>query len=527
MARGGRALRRRATAPASGPCRAAQAKPNMRRSVSSITATAAPVPCEAEVLQAIASLYKDGLRPYSRIIRKRLVEQTQEAQAELLGEDRGNIVKEGKLRALCGASLQLRVEIEDGGEWSAVFMDREPNFIDIYKTLDDYPQELWTAFEIYLKNLGESNDMVLAGGRYASARALAQCRLPFLEGFSLGQVCHIMQIAISQRKLLGYFNGAIVPYERSTSMVKWRCAQQQRPLVEPRVSASPDGHIPFQVADLATVRLKLREILDSALHRGTDQVALSNIKRLFRALHQLELSETALGHSKLTELLQDPRFSDICTVKLQDRGYVVMPAYPHQTTPLSDNCVALGTIIPQVTPHSDTKEQERLNASNVTPQQQHDCNRQTPVQAKRVSPLKLSSSQLLMIRRALTASNDIGIKKEASDEQLNSLLSVFGHGSLVDSKCSTARVLIGESDSGCDSLRGRDSNISEGGRAVPKEKMPSKQHMVKQQSKDGIQPQDQSLPSAPNGGEDSPQRGAGAELRARLQRRLSKAEGLV
>jgi len=373
-------------------------------------------------------------------------------------------------------------------------VDCEPNFIDIYDPVDSYPQELWSAAEIYFKSLGESGDLVLAGGRYASARALAQCRLPFLEGYSLGQVCHIMQTAISQRKLLGYFNGAIVPYERSTSMLKWRCAQQQRPLVDPRVPASPTGNIPLQVADLGTARLKLREILDSALLRGSDQVPLSNIKRLFRSLYQMELSETALGHSKLTELLQDPRFNDICTVKLQDRRYAVVPVYPHQMTPLSENGVALGTIIPQVAPRNDTKEQKRLNDSNGTPKQQRDCNWQTPVQAKVVPPLMLSPSQLLMIRRALTMPNDFGITKEASDEHVNSLHKILDQ-SLVSSKCSTAEDLNAESDSGgCGGTRGfprTDSNISEGGRVV------------------------------------SPQRGAGSELRARLQRRLCKAEGRV
>jgi len=137
----------------------------------------------------------------------------------------------------------------------------------------------------------------------------------------LGQVCHITQIAISQRKLLGYFNGTIVPYECSTSMLKCRCAQEQRPLMDPALA----GNTEFQVVGWELARTKLREILQSATIRGAGQVPLSNVKRLFRSLHQLELSETALGHSKLTELLQDSRFHDICTVQLQDRGYAVVP----------------------------------------------------------------------------------------------------------------------------------------------------------------------------------------------------------
>jgi hypothetical protein len=373
-------------------------------------------------------------------------------------------------------------------------VDREPNFIDIYDPVDNYPQELWTAAENYFKSLGESSDLALAGGRYASARALAQRQLPFLEGYSLGQICHITQLAISQRKLLGYFNGAIVPYELSTSMLKCRCAQEQRPIVNQPVSASPYGPIEFQVADLGTARQKLQEILGSAALLGKDQVPLSNIKRLFRSLYQLELSETALGHSKLTELLQDPRFNDICTVQLQDRGYTVLPVYPILTTPLNHNGVALGTDIHQATPRSEIEELERLNVSFGTPQQQHHYNCETPVRPK-VPPLIFTPSPTRTIHRSFSTPDEFGTGgKQASDEYVNSLGNILSHRSLNDSKCSTARDFSGESDSGgCGRLRElarMDSSFSDSGWV-------------------------------------SPHRGAGAELRARLQRRLCKAEGLV
>jgi hypothetical protein len=53
-------------------------------------------------------------------------------------------------------------------------------------------------------------------------------------------------------------------------------------------------------------------------------VPLSNVKRQFRAEFQLELSETMLGHSKLSSLLQDDRFGDICMVQLEGQGYTVV-----------------------------------------------------------------------------------------------------------------------------------------------------------------------------------------------------------
>jgi len=81
------------------------------------------------------------------------------------------------------------------------------------------------------------------------------------------------------------------------------------------------------VADLSAARACLREILQAALSRGAEQIPLSNVKRLFRSQYQLDLSETALGHTRLLDLLQDDRFADICTVQLQDRGYTVFPTF--------------------------------------------------------------------------------------------------------------------------------------------------------------------------------------------------------
>jgi len=57
-------------------------------------------------------------------------------------------------------------------------------------------------------------------------------------------------------------------------------------------------------------------------------VPLSNMKRLFRSRFGVELSETALGHSKLSELFQDARMNDVCEVQLRGHGYLVFPRHP-------------------------------------------------------------------------------------------------------------------------------------------------------------------------------------------------------
>merc|ERR1719450_630616 len=101
-------------------------------------------------------------------------------------------------------------------------------FVDAYSPVDVYPAEMWQGAAAYFAGL-EGESMVLPGRRYSCAQALVARGLPFLQGRSLGQVSHIVQLAISQKKLLGYLNGAVVPYGRSQSMLKEQCAKRQRP----------------------------------------------------------------------------------------------------------------------------------------------------------------------------------------------------------------------------------------------------------------------------------------------------------
>lgn len=278
-----------------------------------------------EVLLCIESLYQDKLKPFGRILRKRVAERAvvppfvPGSTTELPDVD----VKH--LKDVCLASDSLEIMPEEGGDWSATFKDRDQHFVDIYSSEDDYSPAIWQAATQYFEQLPEE-DALLPGGRYSCAQALLQRQLDFLKGFSLGEVCHLVQLAISQHKILGYCNGAVVPYSRSQSRVKEECAVSQQPCVGP---PKEDPAPSLTLASLEKARECLKEILASAEGDKSDpqapsMIPLSNVKRLFRSRYQTELSETALGHSKLSELLQDQRFSDICEVQLQGQGYIVV-----------------------------------------------------------------------------------------------------------------------------------------------------------------------------------------------------------
>lgn len=271
-----------------------------------------------EVIAAVETLYVDELKPYGRILRKRLAERAMSAGHGAVDVD----IK--RLRSVCEACPWIYVQAEEGGDWSALLHGRQMAFIDVYSPQDLYPAELWISASHYFEGLDDAN-MVLPGGRYSCAQALVARSLSFLAGRTLGQVCHIVQLAISQKKLLGYLNGAVVPYGRSQSMVKERCAERQKPCTSTARGTGSD------LADWEVVKNGLKEIL-SSLSGNTGSIPLSNVKRLFRSRFHIELSETALGHSKLSELLQDSRLRDVCSVRLQGHGYVVSPAPVHQQT---------------------------------------------------------------------------------------------------------------------------------------------------------------------------------------------------
>lgn len=265
------------------------------------------------VLAAVKSLYSQELKPFGRILRKRVAELATE------GHDTGATdvdVDAARLMEICKASSALNIQEEEGGDWSVLLDGLDGSFVDVYSPVDPYTDKLWSQVASHFASL-EGDNMILPGGRYACALELIRRGPPFFANCSVGQVCHIVQLAISQKKMLGYLNGSIVPYKHSLSIVKEQCAASQQPS-----SQSPPA-VPF--ATWESAHAGLQSILRGESNGGEVAVPLSNIKRLFRSQLHMELSETMLGHSKLSDLLQDQRFADICTVRLERNGYFVTP----------------------------------------------------------------------------------------------------------------------------------------------------------------------------------------------------------
>jgi len=277
-----------------------------------------------EVLASVRSLYADELKPYGRVVMKRIRERAAASAAaaqglplEAVDPDSMPRIDPKRLRRICHSSpTQLRVDPEEANEFSAILVGCPCTFLDVCSPVDPYSPQMWAEATAYFASLS-GEEMRLPGGRYACARVLLGRGLPFLSGFSLGKVCHVVQLAIAQKQLLGYLDGRLVPRQHSEEWVKEQHAFHQQPLISKK-------RVDLPVASWAEARNGLSEILDTECNPDPGVVTLSNVKRLFRSRFQLDLSETALGYSRLFDLLRDPCFHDVCTVQSHKNGQLLV-----------------------------------------------------------------------------------------------------------------------------------------------------------------------------------------------------------
>lgn len=227
-----------------------------------------------------------------------------------------------KLRRVCTESKRLTVEVMNGKEIAVLFRERPENFLDICNPADPFPSSVWAQAAEYFK-YEEAMQAVLPGNRYSCAQALAAKKLPFLEKYPLGEVCHFVHLAITQRLLLRQTEAGIEPMSGNASAL----ASDQGEASNPRCPDQADRsekkpNMPTEkptqskYASLSEVRTGVAKILNSAVYERNGAVHISNLKRIFRRWFGIEVSEAALGFARLVDLLADPYFRDVCQVQI-------------------------------------------------------------------------------------------------------------------------------------------------------------------------------------------------------------------
>jgi hypothetical protein len=234
----------------------------------------APEQLRATLISALESLYEDRIKPMANYVKGRLKERSCPDSlvknfADLYGEhpDLFQIVRPSAL-----------------DEEITIFMVTEPSWfkgwVDIDSPDDPYDEKLWGAFGDFL-----NGEHTFAGGRYGMARELMQRNLPFFSEHSLGEVCHIVQLAIQHRRLIVYHRKMLKPIQTVLQ-------PQPTPAATPGV---PEGDDIKDMDDLCGVLFRM-------LMHHPQGLRLCRLKQMIKHEFTRKLSEMSFQCTKLIEL---------------------------------------------------------------------------------------------------------------------------------------------------------------------------------------------------------------------------------
>eukprot|EP00450_Noctiluca_scintillans_P002733 CAMPEP_0194492560 /NCGR_PEP_ID=MMETSP0253-20130528/11069_1 /TAXON_ID=2966 /ORGANISM="Noctiluca scintillans" /LENGTH=385 /DNA_ID=CAMNT_0039333439 /DNA_START=96 /DNA_END=1252 /DNA_ORIENTATION=- len=246
-------------------------------------------PEESSVLvQALRSLREEELEPQISYVARRLEEW------------QGKRYSQEELRCLSLATPSVRIEEAGGRAW---LHEEGLAPLPTPEALDDVHPNVWAEIRRFVDAAASNWDVsTWPRSRYDLARDL-QHELPSLAGRKLGYVFRILDLAVKVHKLFGYRAGHIVPYFASSDFEKRMRAEGLIPTVLPCVGTWDD------------VREKLSVLMDSS-----EGIPLSALKFRFRERFGLELNETALGHTKFSDFVADPRLSGVCELDSGNSG---------------------------------------------------------------------------------------------------------------------------------------------------------------------------------------------------------------
>lgn len=149
----------------------------------------------------LESLYQDRIKPLANYVKGRLKERScheviVKSFVELYSQHPDLFI------------VQQPMQVDEA---TILFASEPPWFkgwIDIDSPMDPYDETMWDAFAQFL-----DGEHTFAGGRYGMARDLMQRKLHFLGPYSLGEVCHIVQLAIQHRRLIVYHRKMLKPIQ--------------------------------------------------------------------------------------------------------------------------------------------------------------------------------------------------------------------------------------------------------------------------------------------------------------------------
>jgi hypothetical protein len=238
------------------------------------------------LLEAVKSLYKDQIVPHHVLVLRRIHEKYGERWSPQ------------KLKHFCFEVPEIQVEATGELKRYNVTLRDTPegfeDFVDQLSPEDPYHPDLWLEVQAFLEDESHKPQTGWPGSRYEFAKWM-HSHLQCLGEYSLGQICHLVQLSVSSKELLGYRLGNLVPYQHSDDYKK-----KSNALLNVPTQILP-GEMYVETWEQAG------ELIAGLLEHNGGSLQLSSLKKAFRDEYQMELSESALGHAKLSEFLKDHR----------------------------------------------------------------------------------------------------------------------------------------------------------------------------------------------------------------------------
>lgn len=183
------------------------------------------------------------------------------------------------------------------------------NGLDINSKVDEYSDEFWVAVNTFIDNHG-----TFLGGRYGTAKVFSS--QPFAQDYSMAQMCQVVQLCFGERKLLGYTKqGSIVSYKNSVTCTRDHDASKRN---------ASTGDVLLQGAVVIQSKEQLAGVLKT--YTPKEGIHMAELKRLIFEATSMALCETALGETKLSDILAQKPCSDVVDLDtLNTHTMVVRP----------------------------------------------------------------------------------------------------------------------------------------------------------------------------------------------------------
>ncbi|CAD7949615.1 unnamed protein product [Amoebophrya sp. A25] len=266
---------------------------------------------------ALESLYCDQIFPDEKMVKARLKALGVRAMIEQ------HFVK------IYSVQPAYLVATDDSGTVSIQFKNGYEGFegwVDPGNISDPYPHSVWEKFADYLQEMLEEGvlhskkglkPVTFHRGRYGMAQDLHARQLPFFQGYSLGKVCHIVELAL-QRDLLHYENNLLLPAQA--------CGKYHNALYG--VPTASSANVKHREKSYVKDMTELKAVFSDLLRKYPFGFNLSTLKTKIKRWHGKHLSETVFHETKLLTLVQMPPLDNVVKiVRLQGNfGYLCQPS---------------------------------------------------------------------------------------------------------------------------------------------------------------------------------------------------------